>query len=59
MRHRSLFLAGRLVAELTSLSEAVAELVHDGDSVALEGLTHLIPFAAGMSCRARGGGSSS
>jgi glutaconate CoA-transferase, subunit A len=35
------------VAELTSLREAVAELVHDGDAVALEGFTHLIPFAAG------------
>ncbi len=30
-----------------SLSDAVAELVSDGDSVALEGFTHLIPFAAG------------
>ncbi|MFB9904472.1 CoA transferase subunit A [Allokutzneria oryzae] len=28
------------------LAEAVAELVHDGDSVALEGFTHLIPTAA-------------
>ena len=35
------------VGELASLSEAVAELVHDGDAVALEGFTHLIPFAAG------------
>jgi glutaconate CoA-transferase, subunit A len=35
------------VAAVTSLSEAVADLVHDGDSVALEGFTHLIPFAAG------------
>ncbi|MGH2930829.1 MAG: CoA transferase subunit A, partial [Solirubrobacteraceae bacterium] len=35
------------MAELTSLSEAVAELVHDGDSVAIEGFTHLIPFEAG------------
>src|ERR1700759_1019789 len=35
------------MAELTSLTEAVAALVHDGDSVALEGFTHLIPFAAG------------
>jgi glutaconate CoA-transferase, subunit A len=34
------------VAELVGLDEAVAELVHDGDSVALEGFTHLIPFAA-------------
>ena len=32
---------------ITSLSEAVAELVHDGDTVALEGFTHLIPVAAG------------
>ena len=29
------------------LHDAVADLVHDGDSVALEGFTHLIPFAAG------------
>ena len=30
-----------------SLAEAMAEFVHDGDCVALEGFTHLIPFAAG------------
>jgi glutaconate CoA-transferase subunit A len=30
-----------------SLREAVADLVHDGASIALEGFTHLIPFAAG------------
>jgi glutaconate CoA-transferase, subunit A len=35
------------MAELLGLREAVASLVHDGDSVALEGFTHLIPFAAG------------
>jgi glutaconate CoA-transferase, subunit A len=35
------------VARLTSLAAAVAELVRDGDTVALEGFTHLIPFAAG------------
>jgi glutaconate CoA-transferase subunit A len=35
------------MAEITSLTDAVARLVHDGDSVALEGFTHLIPFAAG------------
>jgi glutaconate CoA-transferase subunit A len=29
------------------LSDAVAEYVRDGDQVALEGFTHLIPFAAG------------
>ena len=35
------------MAEITSLTDGVAGLVHDGDSVALEGFTHLIPFAAG------------
>src|SRR5213075_2570790 len=35
------------MAEIVSLSEAVRELVRDGDCVALEGFTHLIPFAAG------------
>ncbi|HEY4095105.1 MAG TPA: CoA-transferase [Baekduia sp.] len=35
------------MAEIVGLHEAVAELVHDGDSVAMEGFTHLIPFAAG------------
>ena len=32
--------------KIVGLREAVAELVNDGDSVALEGFTHLIPFAA-------------
>uniref|UniRef100_UPI0019D20382 CoA-transferase n=1 Tax=Staphylococcus aureus TaxID=1280 RepID=UPI0019D20382 len=32
--------------KLTSLREAVAGLVKDGDKVALEGFTHLIPTAA-------------
>ena len=35
------------MADLLSLSEAMRDLVEDGDSVALEGFTHLIPFAAG------------
>jgi len=35
------------VAKIVSLTDAVAEFVHDGDTVALEGFTHLIPFAAG------------
>jgi glutaconate CoA-transferase, subunit A len=35
------------VARVLPLSDAVAELVHDGDTVALEGFTHLIPQAAG------------
>lgn len=29
------------------MREAVASLIHDGDIVAMEGFTHLIPFAAG------------
>src|SRR5262245_32643727 len=35
------------MAEITNLPEAVAELVRDGCTVALEGFTHLIPVAAG------------
>ena len=35
------------MAEITSLSEAVAGLVRDGDTLAMEGFTHLIPHAAG------------
>ena len=38
----------RNAATITSLSTAVADLVHDGDTVALEGFTHLIPIAAGQ-----------
>lgn len=35
------------MAEIVDLATAVESLVRDGDSVALEGFTHLIPFAAG------------
>ncbi|MCI0431265.1 MAG: CoA transferase subunit A [Rhodospirillales bacterium] len=35
------------MAMITSLAEAVRELVRDGDTVAMEGFTHLIPHAAG------------
>jgi len=35
------------MAEIVSLAEAVRTAVHDGDAVAMEGFTHLIPFAAG------------
>jgi glutaconate CoA-transferase subunit A len=35
------------MAGTVTLAEAVQELVHDGDAVALEGFTHLIPNAAG------------
>jgi glutaconate CoA-transferase, subunit A len=34
------------MARLVSLHDAVAELVNDGDTIAMEGFTHLIPFAA-------------
>src|SRR5215472_860878 len=36
------------MARIVSLAEAVAAAIHDGDSVAMEGFTHLIPFAAGQ-----------
>jgi glutaconate CoA-transferase, subunit A len=42
------------MAEIVPLREAVAELVKDGDSLALEGFTHLIPFAAGHEVIRRG-----
>ena len=35
------------MAEFLSLEEAVRSCVHDGDTVAMEGFTHLIPYAAG------------
>lgn len=33
--------------KVTSLQEAIAAIVHDGDTLAIEGFTHLICFAAG------------
>jgi glutaconate CoA-transferase subunit A len=35
------------LARIVSLQVAIQEFVQDGDTVALEGFTHLIPFAAG------------
>ncbi len=35
------------MAEHLELSQAISRYVRDGDTVALEGFTHLIPFAAG------------
>jgi glutaconate CoA-transferase subunit A len=35
------------MAQWSTLSEAVGTLIGDGDLIALEGFTHLIPFAAG------------
>src|SRR4051795_4226720 len=34
-------------SKLASMRDAIAELVRDGDTVAIEGFTHLISFAAG------------
>jgi glutaconate CoA-transferase, subunit A len=34
------------MAEFLSLKDAVASRVHDGDTIAMEGFTHLIPYAA-------------
>src|SRR5262245_10459901 len=42
-----MFALSTLVKKLTTLTEAIAEFVHDGDRVALEGFSHLVPFAAG------------
>jgi glutaconate CoA-transferase subunit A len=44
------------VAEVMSLPDAVSSLVSDGDSLALEGFTHLIPFAAGHEILRQGRG---
>src|SRR3954449_11340600 len=38
----------RTHAEITPLADAVADLINDGDTIALEGFTHLIPVAAGQ-----------
>jgi glutaconate CoA-transferase, subunit A len=35
------------VAEIVSLTAAIESAIHDGDTVAMEGFTHLIPHAAG------------
>jgi glutaconate CoA-transferase, subunit A len=34
-------------SKVVSMAEAVRELLHDGDTLAIEGFTHLISFAAG------------
>ncbi|HET9149607.1 MAG TPA: CoA transferase subunit A [Alphaproteobacteria bacterium] len=36
------------MATICTLSEAIGEFLHDGDTVAMEGFTHLIPHAAGQ-----------
>ncbi|MBZ0216656.1 MAG: hypothetical protein K8F25_08895 [Fimbriimonadaceae bacterium] len=35
------------MARITTLARAIAENVQDGNSLAMEGFTHLIPHAAG------------
>jgi len=35
------------MAQITTLEDSIGTLVHDGDTVALEGFSHLVPFAAG------------
>src|SRR5262245_51222401 len=35
------------MAELLDLQDAVSRHIHNGDEIALEGFTHLIPVAAG------------
>jgi glutaconate CoA-transferase subunit A len=39
--------SGAKRGKVMTMAEAVAKFVHDGDCIALEGFTHLIPFAAG------------
>ena len=39
--------ADQLMSQFLSLADAVEDNIRDGDSVAMEGFTHLIPFAAG------------
>ena len=43
----SSLLRGGFLAEITTLREAITALVRDGSTLAMEGFTHLIPFAAG------------
>ena len=42
------------MARILTLQDAVVDLVHDGDTVALEGFTHLIPVAAGQEIISQG-----
>jgi len=36
-----------MTSKVTTMKDAVSEIVHDGDTVAIEGFTHLICFSAG------------
>jgi len=35
------------MAEMLALNEAISKYIKDGDILAMEGFTHLIPYAAG------------
>src|SRR6202043_2341761 len=39
--------ADQLMSQFLRLADAVEDNIRDGDAVAMEGFTHLIPFAAG------------
>ena len=47
--------ADQLMSQFLSLAEAVEDNIRDGNSVAMEGFTHLIPFAAGHEVIRQGG----
>jgi glutaconate CoA-transferase subunit A len=40
--------SGSIVVQKLTIQWAIEEFVHDGDSIALEGFSHLVPFAAGQ-----------
>src|SRR3954463_8991472 len=46
---------GRMRGKVATMRDAVAELVRDGDTVAIEGFTHLIGFSAGHEINRQGG----
>ena len=47
LRQREAAISGGAMARFLKLHEAIEDIVRDGDTVAMEGFTHLIPFAAG------------
>jgi glutaconate CoA-transferase subunit A len=47
MKKKTTRMKSEPMSKLTTLSDAVSRLVHDGDTVYAAGFTHLIPFAAG------------
>jgi glutaconate CoA-transferase, subunit A len=47
VRYTNIVTVAHPAVEILPVEEAIARTVRDGDTVALEGFTHLIPFAAG------------